>query len=95
MGQVFLGRDTKLGRKVAIKFRLRDDAHFVQRFLIEARDGAVHAREHRDDLQGRRARGAFRRNVCDEDGARRNAPRRWAVARALIVGRDLEREAKP
>jgi eukaryotic-like serine/threonine-protein kinase len=37
MGQVFLGRDTKLGRKVAIKFLLRDDAHFVQRFLVEAR----------------------------------------------------------
>jgi eukaryotic-like serine/threonine-protein kinase len=37
MGQVFLGRDTKLGRKVAIKFLLRDDARFVQRFLVEAR----------------------------------------------------------
>ncbi len=37
MGQVFLGRDTKLGRKVAIKFLLRDDAHFVQRFVVEAR----------------------------------------------------------
>jgi serine/threonine protein kinase len=37
MGQVFLGRDTKLGRKVAIKFLLRDDPKFVQRFLVEAR----------------------------------------------------------
>ena len=37
MGQVFLGRDTKLGRKVAVKFLLRDDPHFVQRFLVEAR----------------------------------------------------------
>jgi serine/threonine protein kinase len=37
MGQVFLGRDTKLGRKVAIKFVLRDDKHFLQRFLVEAR----------------------------------------------------------
>lgn len=37
MGQVFLGRDTQLGRKVAIKFLLRDDPHFVQRFLIEAK----------------------------------------------------------
>src|SRR5678815_4689060 len=37
MGQVFLGRDPKLGRKVAIKFLLRDDEHFVQRFLVEAR----------------------------------------------------------
>jgi hypothetical protein len=36
-GQVFLARDTKLGRKVAIKFLLRDDPEFVQRFLIEAR----------------------------------------------------------
>jgi hypothetical protein len=37
MGQVFLARDTKLGRKVAIKFLLRADPDFVQRFLIEAR----------------------------------------------------------
>ena len=37
MGQVFLARDTKLGRKVAIKFLLHDDPHFVQRFLVEAR----------------------------------------------------------
>jgi eukaryotic-like serine/threonine-protein kinase len=37
MGQVFLGRDTKLGRKVAIKFLLRNDEIFLQRFLVEAR----------------------------------------------------------
>jgi serine/threonine protein kinase len=37
MGQVFLARDDKLGRKVAIKVLLRKDAHFVQRFLVEAR----------------------------------------------------------
>jgi hypothetical protein len=37
MGQVFLARDTKLGRKVAIKFLLKDDPGFVQRFVIEAR----------------------------------------------------------
>ncbi|NVB81706.1 MAG: protein kinase [Kofleriaceae bacterium] len=37
MGQVFLGRDTKLGRKVAIKFLLRDDPQFISRFLVEAR----------------------------------------------------------
>ena len=37
MGQVFLARDTKLGRKVAIKFLLRYDPDFVQRLLIEAR----------------------------------------------------------
>jgi hypothetical protein len=37
MGQVFLARDTKLGRKVAIKFLLQNDPTFVSRFLIEAR----------------------------------------------------------
>ncbi len=37
MGQVFLGRDPKLGRKVAIKFLLRADENIVRRFLIEAR----------------------------------------------------------
>ena len=37
MGQVFLARDTKLGRKVAIKFLLHDDPSFVSRFVIEAR----------------------------------------------------------
>src|SRR6185503_5134840 len=37
MGQVFLARDTMLGRKVAIKFLLHDDPDFVQRFLVEAR----------------------------------------------------------
>ena len=37
MGQVFLARDTKLGRKVAIKFLLRPDPTFVSRFVIEAR----------------------------------------------------------
>jgi hypothetical protein len=37
MGQVFLARDTQLGRKVAIKFLLRDDVEFVRRFTLEAR----------------------------------------------------------
>src|SRR5262245_47817760 len=37
MGQVFLARDVKLGRKVAIKFLLSDDPQFLQRFLVEAR----------------------------------------------------------
>jgi hypothetical protein len=37
MGQVFLARDTKLGRKVAIKFLPHDDPALAQRFLIEAR----------------------------------------------------------
>jgi hypothetical protein len=37
MGHVFLGRDTRLGRRVAIKFMLRGDPDFVARFLVEAR----------------------------------------------------------
>jgi hypothetical protein len=37
MAQVFLGRDPKLGRKVAIKFLLYADPGFVTRFLVEAR----------------------------------------------------------
>ncbi|MBL0218821.1 MAG: protein kinase [Myxococcales bacterium] len=37
MGQVFLARDTKLGRKVAIKFLLHPDPNFVSRFIVEAR----------------------------------------------------------
>jgi len=37
MGQVFLARDIKLGRKVAIKFLLQNDPNFVRRFLVEAR----------------------------------------------------------
>ncbi len=37
MGQVFLARDTKLGRKVAIKFLLKQSGNFTQRFLVEAR----------------------------------------------------------
>ncbi len=45
MGQVFLGRDTKLGRKVAVKFMLQNDPHYVQRFLAEARATARCAHE--------------------------------------------------
>ena len=37
MGQVFLARDVKLGRKVAIKFLLKKSGNFTQRFLVEAR----------------------------------------------------------
>jgi eukaryotic-like serine/threonine-protein kinase len=37
MGQVFLARDTKLGRKVAIKFLLYSDPSLVARFIVEAR----------------------------------------------------------
>jgi len=37
MGQVFLARDNKLGRRVAIKFLLSSGKKFVERFLVEAR----------------------------------------------------------
>jgi serine/threonine protein kinase len=37
MGQVFLARDTKLGRKVAIKFMHKASTSFTERFLVEAR----------------------------------------------------------
>jgi len=37
MGQVFLARDTKLDRKVAIKFVAMDGAAAVERFMAEAR----------------------------------------------------------
>jgi len=37
MGQVFVARDTKLGRKVAIKFLLYSDVDLVQRFIVEAK----------------------------------------------------------
>jgi eukaryotic-like serine/threonine-protein kinase len=37
MGQVFLARDVKLGRRVAIKFLLRNDPDFVAHFVVEAR----------------------------------------------------------
>ena len=40
MGQVFLARDTKLGRKVAIKLLLRDEPTLVTRFIAEARTTA-------------------------------------------------------
>src|SRR5262245_5334678 len=37
MGIVYLARDTRLGRKVAIKFLLENEPTFVARFLVEAR----------------------------------------------------------
>ena len=46
MGMVFLARDKRLGREVAIKFvRLEDDRH-LQRFLVEARAQARVDHEH-------------------------------------------------
>jgi len=40
MGAVFLARDTRLGRRVAIKFLRAKNAEFSQRFLLEARTTA-------------------------------------------------------
>jgi eukaryotic-like serine/threonine-protein kinase len=37
MGEVFLARDTKLGRRVAVKFLHTEDPALVERFLLEAR----------------------------------------------------------
>jgi len=46
MGMVFLGRDRKLGREVAIKFvRIEDERH-IERFLVEARAQALVDHEH-------------------------------------------------
>jgi len=40
MGTVFLARDTRLGRRVAIKFLHTSDAELTQRFILEARTTA-------------------------------------------------------
>jgi eukaryotic-like serine/threonine-protein kinase len=40
MGSVFLARDTRLGRKVAIKFLHTDNPELTQRFILEARTTA-------------------------------------------------------
>src|SRR5262245_9260456 len=40
MGTVFLARDTRLGRRVAIKFLHTSDAELSQRFILEARTTA-------------------------------------------------------
>ncbi|HEY5944322.1 MAG TPA: serine/threonine-protein kinase, partial [Kofleriaceae bacterium] len=37
MGQVYLARDTKLGRRVAIKFLAAKSKRFTERFLVEAK----------------------------------------------------------
>ncbi len=40
MGRVYLARDTRLARKVALKFLLSESSELTQRFLIEARNTA-------------------------------------------------------
>ena len=46
MGQVFLARDNKLGRRVAIKFLISGQKRFGERFRIEARATAQCSHEH-------------------------------------------------
>ncbi|MEN9799065.1 MAG: hypothetical protein RL653_2761 [Pseudomonadota bacterium] len=41
MGAVFLARDTKLGRRVAIKFLLTKHPEMTERFILEARNTAL------------------------------------------------------
>ncbi|MCP3103460.1 protein kinase [Myxococcus sp. K15C18031901] len=45
MGTVFLARDTRLGRRVAIKLLHTQDAQFARRFLLEARTTARFSHE--------------------------------------------------
>ncbi|MCE9673493.1 serine/threonine protein kinase [Myxococcus stipitatus] len=45
MGTVFLARDTRLGRRVAIKVLHSQDLHFTRRFLLEARTTARFSHE--------------------------------------------------
>ena len=46
MGMVFLARDRKLGREVAIKFVRLENEHHLQRFMVEARAQARVDHEH-------------------------------------------------
>ncbi len=46
MGEVFLARDTRLGRLVAVKFLHRGDPGFLRRFWIEAKATAQCTHEH-------------------------------------------------
>ncbi len=55
MGTVFLARDMRLGRRVAIKFLHTKDADAHQALHPRgARHGALQPREHRHHLRGRR-----------------------------------------
>ncbi len=45
MGSVYLGRDTRLGRKVAIKFLHTQSAELTKRFILEARTTAACSHE--------------------------------------------------
>jgi serine/threonine protein kinase len=59
MGEVYLARDTKLGRRVAIKFLHTEDPALVKRFVLEARATARCGHENivtlyeADEFQGR------------------------------------------
>jgi hypothetical protein len=46
MGAVYLARDTRLGRRVAIKFLQSHDPHLTERFLVEAQATARCSHEH-------------------------------------------------
>jgi serine/threonine protein kinase len=46
MGQVFLARDTRLGRRVAMKFLAANSPRFTERFLVEAKATARCSHEH-------------------------------------------------
>jgi len=45
MGSVYLGRDTRLGRRVAIKFLVTQSADLTKRFILEARTTAACSHE--------------------------------------------------
>ena len=89
MGQVFLARDNKLGRRVAIKF-LAAKSQRAHRAVPRrgARDRAVQPREHRRDPRGRRVPRACRTWCSSTSRARRS--RKLMRDKRLPVGRAVE-----